>query len=572
MADEARRSLEADDRGRGLRSVDRARLDRGLAARHGLGLRDPRGRRDLLRAAGDQAGRARERQGGRAGGLGQAEAAAGDLGRRRLHRDEDPRAERPVRDRDRGRTSGIPRPGKTGTTEEHSDAWFAGYTPRLQTTVWIGYPRGKVPMTNVHGISVSGGSFPAQIWRLFMSSAIGQLEPLEFPEPTDYPEWVSFERGTIGRSFGYTGPSDYGDDSEDAETEPAETDESSEPEPEPATTATSHPGANPDRGADHRGASTRTRRRRRRLHQRPPSRRPRSSPDGSLPPRRLCGRSSRARSSRTRTTGELSALILGCLVLVLLAGCVVAAWLGRRSARSGGRRPRRGGRRDAGSGSSSPASRAPLPSISIALVLLRRARAAARRGRSGGRGDPAPAARRAAPALDRRLDVLAVRRDRGRGGNPYRDAPSDFPGNPAYEHAGFAWRDTTSVYGPAFTLGSELVARAVGSSRDAAAWTFKVLAALGMLALTGLAAVLARERARRCGARRLEPALRDPLRRRRPQRLGDDGARARGARARRLGRARPRREPPGRSRSSSSGSRSSSSLCGRSRRGRPGAA
>ena len=144
-----------------------------------------------------------------------------------------------------GAAFGHPAAGKTGTTEEHSDAWFAGYTPRLQTTVWIGYPRGKVPMTNVHGISVSGGSFPAQIWRLFMSSAIGQLEPLEFPEPTDYPEWVSFERGTIGRSFGYTGPSDYGDDSEDAETAPAETDESSEPEPEPATTATSTPAPTP---------------------------------------------------------------------------------------------------------------------------------------------------------------------------------------------------------------------------------------------------------------------------------------------------------------------------------------
>ena len=79
-------------------------------------------------------------------------------------------------------------------------------------------------------------------------------------------------------------------------------------------------------------------------------------------------------------------------------------------------------------------------------------------------------------------------------GNPYRDAPSEFPGNPAYDHAGFAWRDTISVYGPAFTLGSELVAKAAGSSPDAAAWAFKVIAALGMLALTGLAAMLARDR------------------------------------------------------------------------------
>jgi hypothetical protein len=81
------------------------------------------------------------------------------------------------------------------------------------------------------------------------------------------------------------------------------------------------------------------------------------------------------------------------------------------------------------------------------------------------------------------------------GGNPYADKPQEFPQNPAFEHAGADWRDTTSVYGPGFTLLSEGVARASGSSEDAAAWTFKTLAALSMLALTALAAVLARERA-----------------------------------------------------------------------------
>jgi len=138
---------------------------------------------------------------------------------------------------------GHPAAGKTGTTEEHSDAWFAGYTPRLQTTVWIGYPRGKVPMTNVHGISVSGGSFPAQIWRLFMSSAIGRLEPLSFSEPVDYPEWSSFERGTFGRSFGYSSSSDSGSSGSvyvaptTSEPEP----EPVEPEPTPTTTSVSPP-------------------------------------------------------------------------------------------------------------------------------------------------------------------------------------------------------------------------------------------------------------------------------------------------------------------------------------------
>ncbi|MBA3476566.1 MAG: PBP1A family penicillin-binding protein, partial [Actinobacteria bacterium] len=107
---------------------------------------------------------------------------------------------------------GHPAAGKTGTTEEWSDAWFCGYTPRLGTTVWVGYPRAKIPMTSVHGISVTGGSFPAQIWRLFMSSAIGQLEPESFPEPKDWPEWTTFERGQYARSFGDydDGDSDHG--------------------------------------------------------------------------------------------------------------------------------------------------------------------------------------------------------------------------------------------------------------------------------------------------------------------------------------------------------------------------
>ena len=52
-----------------------------------------------------------------------------------------------------GADYGHPAAGKTGTTEEWSDAWFCGYTPRLGTTVWVGYPKGKIPMTSVHGIS-----------------------------------------------------------------------------------------------------------------------------------------------------------------------------------------------------------------------------------------------------------------------------------------------------------------------------------------------------------------------------------------------------------------------------------
>ncbi len=81
------------------------------------------------------------------------------------------------------------------------------------------------------------------------------------------------------------------------------------------------------------------------------------------------------------------------------------------------------------------------------------------------------------------------------GGNPYRDPPDTFPADPAYPFAGHAWRDTTSVYGPVFTLASEPIGRAVGASANAAAWTYKALAALAVLVAAALAAHLARRKA-----------------------------------------------------------------------------
>ena len=76
--------------------------------------------------------------------------------------------------------------------------------------------------------------------------------------------------------------------------------------------------------------------------------------------------------------------------------------------------------------------------------------------------------------------------------SPYTTPPSAFPHDPSYPYVGEAWRDTTSVYGPAFTLASEPLALADGSSADAAAWTYKTLAAAAVLAAALLAARLSR--------------------------------------------------------------------------------
>jgi len=74
--------------------------------------------------------------------------------------------------------------GKTGTTENYGDAWFVGYTPQLVVAVWVGYPTTLKPMlTEFHGEPVTGGSFPALIWKSFMEKALKNEEPEGFPAP-----------------------------------------------------------------------------------------------------------------------------------------------------------------------------------------------------------------------------------------------------------------------------------------------------------------------------------------------------------------------------------------------------
>ncbi len=81
--------------------------------------------------------------------------------------------------------------GKTGTTDEYTDAWFAGYQPNLATAVWVGYPESnKVSMTSVHGLTVFGGTFPAEIWHSVYSE--GGV-PCEEPSPPAQPiSWAPY--------------------------------------------------------------------------------------------------------------------------------------------------------------------------------------------------------------------------------------------------------------------------------------------------------------------------------------------------------------------------------------------
>jgi penicillin-binding protein 1A len=83
--------------------------------------------------------------------------------------------------------------GKTGTTQDNKDAWFVGYVPKMTAAVWMGFPDPDgedelVPvMDDVHGIEVTGGSFPAQIWNKFMRNATEGMDVGSFKAPGKFP-------------------------------------------------------------------------------------------------------------------------------------------------------------------------------------------------------------------------------------------------------------------------------------------------------------------------------------------------------------------------------------------------
>jgi penicillin-binding protein 1A len=97
--------------------------------------------------------------------------------------------------------------GKTGTTENHADAWFDGYTRQLCTVVWMGYPKGEIPMLSVHGQTVAGATFPVPIWHAYMAAALWHHKVLGFELPDKYPIYHSVTRGNYGSLGSYYSPS-----------------------------------------------------------------------------------------------------------------------------------------------------------------------------------------------------------------------------------------------------------------------------------------------------------------------------------------------------------------------------
>ena len=80
---------------------------------------------------------------------------------------------------------GRPAAGKTGTTSNYTNAWFAGYTPTLSAAVWMGNADSQAkPMGVVKGVyPVYGGTWPAITWRNFMGAALAKVPATPFTQP-----------------------------------------------------------------------------------------------------------------------------------------------------------------------------------------------------------------------------------------------------------------------------------------------------------------------------------------------------------------------------------------------------
>jgi penicillin-binding protein 1A len=144
-----------------------------------------------------------------------------------------------------------PNAGKTGTTENHADAWFDGYTRQLSTVVWMGYPRAEVPMLSVHGVAVAGATFPVPIWHEYMAAALWHHKVLPFPSPDKYPTWRSITHGSYGYLGSYYSPT-YSSPTTTAPTTtaatppaPTTTRKATPPSPKPVTHPTPPPPAPP---------------------------------------------------------------------------------------------------------------------------------------------------------------------------------------------------------------------------------------------------------------------------------------------------------------------------------------
>ncbi|WP_282947517.1 penicillin-binding protein [Cellulomonas endometrii] len=90
-----------------------------------------------------------------------------------------------------GAPQGYTASGKTGTTSENEQTWFVGYTPRLVSAVWVGFPDSFTPMQRItingqYHRNVFGATIAGETWKRFMDQALADGQPNPgFTEPNN---------------------------------------------------------------------------------------------------------------------------------------------------------------------------------------------------------------------------------------------------------------------------------------------------------------------------------------------------------------------------------------------------
>jgi penicillin-binding protein 1A len=97
----------------------------------------------------------------------------------------------------RARIKGYPIAGKTGTTNNFTDAWFLGFTPNYVGAVFLGNDDPSVSL----GYNKTGGAIAAPLWRKAMKPILTREVPIDFKMPTDI-KFLNIDRaaGTLTTS------------------------------------------------------------------------------------------------------------------------------------------------------------------------------------------------------------------------------------------------------------------------------------------------------------------------------------------------------------------------------------
>lgn len=96
-----------------------------------------------------------------------------------------------------------PTAGKTGTTQNWSDAWTLGYTPYYTTAVWFGFDRGG---TTSLGVNQTGAITAGPVWAQYMKEIHRGLPPGEFVRPDGIVEVTVSARSGLLPPADFTGP------------------------------------------------------------------------------------------------------------------------------------------------------------------------------------------------------------------------------------------------------------------------------------------------------------------------------------------------------------------------------